>query len=530
MASNDTGIQQAETTSTSKLDNIKTAIKDLGELDGVIPKVMKKGIENAAAFEEKLIVTNRTLGLSVNYTKSIQKEIAQAAINTVYLGGNLGDAIVVLEKMNSALERTTYFSSDFLSNVQAVKQFGVGEETISTFVKFFDKVGGGMDQAMGQTIELVRTAQDYGLNAGKFVQDVASQMDKLNKYGFPKGVDDLASMVAKSKILGDTLSVAQGFADSIMDSPEKAYEYAAQLQTLGGSFSQLGDGAQLLYMAQNDLKGLQDQIINATRGIATFNKETGQFQISANERLRLKQLKNLNLDVDKIEETALKLAKQEKIIQELNFSPTGFKNLKDEDKELIANYAQITKGGVVEIKGQKVTQETNFTKLLETLRPKEDERLQNSVTKNVDAIQNNLSANEQLQLATNKLNNAYTISILKQDDLSKSFDSLKTIAGSVTEQFTKLVGAVSNRTTGLLGSAEGKMDTYTTAITEGFSVAVDRILAGKTGDASNIVKGSLDVNVTGIDLKLADVIKTTIVTEVSNQLNARGYSSGTATR
>jgi hypothetical protein len=56
---------------------------------------------------------------------------------------------------------------------------------------------------------------------------------------FQKVFHDLASMVAKSQLLGDTLSVAQGFADQIMDSPEKAYEYAAQLQTLGGSFSQL---------------------------------------------------------------------------------------------------------------------------------------------------------------------------------------------------------------------------------------------------------------------------------------------------
>jgi hypothetical protein len=103
-------------------------------------------------------------------------------------------------------------------------------------------------------------------------------------------------MVVKSQVLGDTLSVAQNFADQIMDSPEKAFEYAAQLQTLGGSFSQLGDGAQLLYMAQNDLKGLNDQLINATRGIATFNEESGQFEISANERLRLRGLKNLGID------------------------------------------------------------------------------------------------------------------------------------------------------------------------------------------------------------------------------------------
>ncbi len=525
-------IQAADPAGQSKLTSLRTAVQaattDLAKETGIIAK----GFTAAAAFEEKLISSNRQLGLTVNFTRSVQKELAQAAINTLYMGGNLEDVIVSFEKLNKDLERTSYFSTDFLSNITAVKKFGVGDETISTFVKFFDKVGGGMDQAMGQTIQLVKTAQDYGLNTGKFVQDVASQMDKLNKYGFPKGVEDLASMVAKSKILGDTLSVAQGFADQIMDSPEKAYEYAAQLQTLGGSFSQLGDGAQLLYMAQNDLKGLQDQIINATRGIATFNETTGQFQISANERLRLRQLKNLNLDVEKIEETALKLAKQEKIIQELNFSPT-FKGLGDEEKELIANYAQITQGGKVEIKGQVIQkgQEFNFRDIINQLRPGEKDQLQNNAEKNRQVIENNLSANETLQLSINKLNNSFAVGILKQDQLQKSFEGLTAAASTVTENFNKLVTRTSVKTNEGLGNVStstfGSM--FTNAISA-MTQSINSLIAGKPEATEDVFKYKLDVTVNGIDLKLAETIKTTIATEVATQLSNRGYSSGTATR
>lgn len=530
-------VEQATTAASgllSKIGQIKDAVTSLVAPDrstglDVIPKTIRAGFEAASIFQEKLISTNRTLGASINYTKIIQKDIAQAGINALYMGGNLNDVITTLEVMNKKLERTTYFSMDFLSNVQAVKKFGVGEDTISTFVSFFDKVGGGMNGAINETIRLVNTAQDYGLNAGKFVQDVASQMDKLNRYGFPKGVEDLASMVAKSKILGDTLSVAQGFADQIMDSPEKAYEYAAQLQTLGGSFSQLGDGAQLLYMAQNDLKGLQDQIINATRGIATFNETTGQFQISANERLRLRQLKNLNLDVEKIEETALKLAKQEKIIQELNFTPTGFKDLPKEQKELIANFAQITKGGVVEVKGEKVSSATDFPALVKLLQGDEENRLGSSVEKNVKAIENNLSANESVQLSLNKLNNVYAIGILKQEDLSKSFTNLTAIATRVNEKFESLATTLSKEGSQKLEIAKQVVgvasDSAITEVLNRFNTLIDANI-----QKVSAVKGDLKVDVKGVDLKLAEVIKTTIVTEVSNQLNARGYSSGTATR
>ena len=74
-------------------------------------------------------------------------------------------------------------------------------KTINSFGKFFDKVGGGMDASISKQIELVNTAQKYGLNTGQFLTTVASKLDLLTKYGFPKGVNDLASMVAKSQVL-----------------------------------------------------------------------------------------------------------------------------------------------------------------------------------------------------------------------------------------------------------------------------------------------------------------------------------------
>jgi hypothetical protein len=268
---------------------------------------VKDAVDQLSKFQDRNISVARSLGQSAGFAKSIEGELGKAAVNVVAMGGKLEDVIDIYKEINNELGRTTFLSEKFLTNAKAIKTFGVDDKTINSFGKFFDKVGGGMEASMNKQIELVNTAQKYGLNVGQFLGSVGDKLNILNKYGFPKGVNDLASMVAKSQVLGDTLSVAQNFADQIMDSPEKAFEYAAQLQTLGGSFSQLGDGAQLLYMAQNDLKGLNDQLINATRGIATFNEESGQFEISANERLRLRGLKNLGVDADKIEESSIKI-------------------------------------------------------------------------------------------------------------------------------------------------------------------------------------------------------------------------------
>lgn len=521
--------------------NLTKAFESSSTAAGTIVSRVKDGIDAASKFEQTLISNARSLGQSADYAKRLENELAQAGIRTVLMGGKLEDALNVMEKMSVAMERTSYFSINFLSNVQAVKQFGVGEATIEGFVKFFDKVGGGMDQAMDRTIQLVNTAQKYGLNAGKFVGDVAAKMDMLNKYGFPKGVDDLASMVVKSKQLGDTLSVAQNMADQIMDSPEKAYEMAAQLQTLGGSFSQLGDGAQLLYMAQNDLQGLQDQIVKATRGIATFNKETGQFQISTQERLRLKQLKNLGMDVDKIEETALRLAKSEKIMNEMTFNPKIFAGLSEEEKSVLANYAQIGAGGTITIEGKDLQSynKDDIGKLVEQLTNSAKDaqgnlvnRLSADADKNVSVVEKNLSANEQLTLTQNKLTNAYAMGILSVQNFSVELNKVANVGtkinNSIAAEISKLTAGGGQKVKDDIEKATNILNTTVATAQQGLNIP-----AGGTGSFVNQnmnIRGTVALSVQGIDAKLAELIKNNLTEyinrEVTRQMRPHPHEGG----
>lgn len=495
---------------------------------------VKTAVDEASKFQEKMIVNARSMGQTAAYAKGIENSLADAGVNALLMGGKMEDVLATFEKVTSELEKTTFLSTNFLSNAQAIKKFGVGEESVTKIAVFFDKVGGGMEQAMDRTIQLVNTAQKYGLNAGKFVTDVAAKMDLLNKYGFPKGVDDLSKMVVRSKELGETLSVAQNMADQIMDSPEKAYEMAAQLQTLGGSFSQLGDGAQLLYMAQNDLQGLQEQIIKATRGIATFNETTGQFQISTNERLRLRQLKNLGMDVDKVEEAALKLAKQEKIIKEMQFAPE-FKGVSEENMRILSSYAQIEKGGKITIEGKDIkdNNQLNSAKITEILsRISTGEGiLSTDSTKNVETIQNNLSANEQMTLATNKLNNAFTIGILSLNGFSSTLDK----AAEVGKVYTEVAAAQIVRFSSNDGRGELKRE-IDNIFTEAKRNAERAITAARLGKSQvNVARQSVRVagtiDIKGVDAKLAELIKANlseyINREVARHMRPHPHEGGT---
>jgi hypothetical protein len=493
-------------------------------IDGLKSSI-NKSIDSLFKLQDNIIKTSRGLGQSAAQAKLMETEIGKAAINAVEMGGNLEDVVKNFEQINTTLGRTTYLSSSVLTNIEAIQKFGVADTTIQSFAKFFDKVGGGMDASIQQQIELVNTAKDYGLNVGQFLGSVAGKLDIVNKYGFPKGVSDLASMVAKSQVLGDSLSVAQNFADQIMDSPEKAYEYAAQLQTLGGSFSQLGDGAQLLYMAQNDLKGLNDQLINATRGIATFNEESGQFEISANERLRLRGLKNLGIDADKIEETALKLAKQEQIIGKLNLNP-NIAGMSDEEKETLANYAQLQKGGIVTIKGEEIggLDSKSISEIMTGLQGK-GSQLSNESEKNVQMIQSNMSAQEASTVQTNLFSNAIALSVLKIGDFSKTLDT-------VTAAQTQIISSIRGATVGgetadkLIKSFEDNIKNTSLLITKALDTFTSSKIKSEAPPAPLTVTGAakIEVDVKGLDLKFADAIKPAIVDAVLEEMKKKGYS------
>ena len=506
-----------------ELDKALTGVKN-------IKSSFQDTLNTVSNFDTKLISSARNLGQSAGYAKSVENELGKAAVNVVRMGGSLEGVIKTFGDINTAIGKTTYLSQKFYENVEAIEKYGVKGETISSFAKFFDKVGGGMDAATEKQIQLVNTAKAYGLNVGAFLGSVAGKLDMVNRYGFPKGVSDLSSMVVKSQLLGDTLSVAQKFADEIMDSPEKAYEYAAQLQTLGGSFSQLGDGAQLLYMAQNDLKGLNDQVINATRGIATFNKETGQFEISANERLRLKGLKNLGIDANVVEETALKLAKQEKIISEFKFKPQ-FEGLTEEQQQTLASYAQIQKGGVVTIQGKDISDPSKLNKgdietILSNLQGS-GSQLSNSTEENIKSIERNLSATESVILANNQMTNAFSMATLQAGNFSEGLEKYTGVIVTAQDEVTKIVNASYKK-------GEDAFSVIKSASSDEALVLALNSFAGKMAEDKFIkVTGNpvITVNVTGLDAGVSDVVKTYVANQISKSVmvtasDSSGYSVG----
>ena len=230
---------------------------------------------------------------------------------------------------------------------------------MANVISEFDKIGVGSIEATETTNRAIATAGRYGATVSKLLPKVQQNIAKINTYGFKNGVDGLTKMVAEAQVLGYNFENAMQMADKAF-TPEGAIEMAAKLQMVGGAASELLDPFQLMYMAQNDVEGLQKAITKTAESAVMFNKETGEFGISPGERMRLKAIAEATgQDYTNLAETAIKAAKRTQAIGKLG----GIPELSQQDKELIASMADIQADGTFKVKLGDMGEDLSFSEL-----------------------------------------------------------------------------------------------------------------------------------------------------------------------
>jgi hypothetical protein len=434
--------------------SIKEQLTSINNLASLGSDAFKDLVDNASKFDDGIIKASRSLGQSLVMARSLEADFGKVSENILRIGGDMDDVYTIFKNVSSEIGRTVYLSSQMLTNVALLSKVGVSEESMKPFFKLTDAIGGTYEEATQQQMNLVNQAKSYGLNVAQFMTSVSGQLTNINKYGFPNGVKDLAEMVAKSKMLGGNMSTAMSFADKIMGSPEVAMDAAAQLQTLGGSFASLADPMELLYLAQNDVKGLNDKLIEATRGLATFNEESGQFEISASERLRIrKSVEIFGGDVNSVIENATKLAKQEEIIKRLSFAPE-FRGLGKEQQDILASYAQISKGGKVTIEGKDITQlgKSGLDAVLAKIQG-ESSQFKGTTEENIQMIQSNTSSIEQVKIAQELMSKGVTLAAIQTENFATKLDAASDVIGGVMTQLGEIKGDVAKRIVDAMGMA-----------------------------------------------------------------------------
>ena len=311
-------------------------------------------------FEDQVSRVNRqVLGQGSIYAKSMREQFAKATMDVLQFGGNLDDVANTFIAINKVMGKNTMLSGKELSNMVALqKSAGITAEDMGNLVEAFDTMGVGVEGAVSSVDDLADKARGLGLNVGAFLSTTAKNLKLVNSYGFKDGVEGLTRMVARAQALRIDMTSVKGLAADLLN-PEKAIELAAEFQNLGGAFAGLGDAYQLMNLGQNDMEGLQNAIIDATKASVQFNSQTKSFEISALEMRRLRAVAEATgLDYEKIADTAKLAAKETRAFEDIKFL-----DVDSDKKQLIANLAKLNKDGKLEIQLPNMDKAVELTEL-----------------------------------------------------------------------------------------------------------------------------------------------------------------------
>ena len=305
-----------------------------GMMDEVLKQVQRES-DLLTQINEKVGLTGT---LSADFRENVEKTLPAA----LSLGYNFTDVVGLITRMGDQSGRFNLLSKETLQNSFAVSRAFVGSlENLADYFTEFEKIGQGAFDTLDAISRAGMASLSLGLNSKKTTDMLRQNIGKLNEYGFQNGVDGLNRMVQKSIEFRMNVGEAFKIADNVMD-PEKAIALTANLQVLGGAIGDFNDPLKLMYMATNNVEGLQDALIDAAGSLATYNAQQGRFEITGVNLRRAKEMaQQLGVSYEELAKGAI--AAQERTVVNSQLLAKGL-NVSKEDKEFITNMSQMKNG------------------------------------------------------------------------------------------------------------------------------------------------------------------------------------------
>ena len=261
---------------------------------------------------EKELTLRKQVVTQLGQVGSLQQQtsanILDAAVQLHKFGIDTTRTFETLSEISEEVGRNLSISSEDLERLTLMSvSLNMTAQESAEVVKGFEQMGLSMGAAVDKSMEMAEVARLQGLNVDKFMGDIANRMDTLNSYNFADGVKGFARMAAQAQKLGLDMGKVVQLAEKVM-SPEGAIELAANLQVLGGAAGDLADPFKLMYMATNDLEGLQDTLVGAGRDLAVFNEETNRLEIPPTS---IRQIGALASELDMTREEFVRMMEQQ---------------------------------------------------------------------------------------------------------------------------------------------------------------------------------------------------------------------------
>lgn len=299
-------------------------------------------LQQEAALHNKI---NEGIGIHGELSKDFRSEMMQAYPAVLRLGYGMDQLGDFIKSSMDLSGRFNIINSDTMESVAGTSRAFVGDiRLMGENLNKFMNIGLGAKDATEAIDKAGINSLQLGLNSKKTTEILMANLAKINEYGFKNGTEGLARMVQKSIEFRMNIEESFKIADKVW-SPEGAIDLAANLQVIGGAIGAFNDPLRLMYMATNDVEGLQDALINAASGLATYNEEQGRFEVTGVNLRRAKAMAD-SLGVSISELTKGAIASSERLQINSQMMAKGF-DISEEDREFITNMSQIRDGKMV---------------------------------------------------------------------------------------------------------------------------------------------------------------------------------------
>lgn len=186
-------------------------------------------------------------------------------------------------------------------------------------------------------------ASKEGLSFEKYSDNVAKNIKIAQNYTFKNGLKGLESMAKKATAIKMDMSQIASLADRV-SSIEGSIGVASKLQVLGGPFASAADPLGMMVEGLTDMEGLTDRITKMIGGLGKFNMETGEVEVSAFNKQRIKAAAEaMGVSYDQLMESVHASERRNQISKQIDASSSASK-LDDKMKELLKNSGTFENG------------------------------------------------------------------------------------------------------------------------------------------------------------------------------------------
>lgn len=299
-------------------------------------------LQNEAQLRVKI---NEETGLTGQLSEDVRRSILNSSPYLIQLGYGMEQLSGYYTTMIEKSGRWNIQNQEALVRTAAVSRAFVGDLTKMAEIQAnIEKVGLGAIDAADAIEKAGIRSTSLGLRAKKTTDDINTNVSKINAYGFKSGIEGLAQMSRLSTEFRMNMDETFKIADKVF-TPEGAIELSSNLQVIGGILGDFNDPLKLMYMATNNVEGLQTALIDAAGSLATFNTEQGRFEITGiNLRRARAMAQELGVSYDELAKGAI--ASAERVQASNALMSTGLQ-LDKEDREFITNIAQMEGGEMV---------------------------------------------------------------------------------------------------------------------------------------------------------------------------------------